>query len=102
MSDDRPPADGPADPDAPSEGPFRSSFGSDEPPSMAVVRCVAAITDVEPTSMGVLQHAVDADALDDLVGDGGGAVEVEFRYRGHLVTVANDGTITIRGRPGGE
>ncbi|WP_436923971.1 HalOD1 output domain-containing protein [Halosimplex amylolyticum] len=58
----------------------------DDPPSVAIVRAVAAATDQTVTDLRPLFHVVDSDSLDRLF-DGEGDPSVRFRYEGCDVTV---------------
>lgn len=93
----------------------------DAPPSTAIPRAVAAITDRPVADLVPLQHAIDPDALDDLLDDrslddrlpdGGdapdraglddgdapdraGTVEVSFAYAGFDVTASSSGVVVF-------
>lgn len=74
----------------------------DEPmdsPSMAVVRAVAALEDVEPVAVDPLYDAVDPDALDALVSsadaDGDGDLRVSVTVGEYRVTISPT-TIQLR------
>lgn len=84
--------DGPADQ-------VQTRFGSDQSPSEAVVRALAAIDDTEPESIEPVYHHVEPDALDKLferstVDDVG--LVVTFRVMEYHVVVRGNGTITVR------
>ncbi|WP_415382489.1 HalOD1 output domain-containing protein [Halosimplex sp. TS25] len=63
----------------------RNAYG-DDPPTVAVVRAVAAATDRSITDLRPLYHAVEADSLDYLL-EGAGDASVTFRYEGCDVAV---------------
>jgi hypothetical protein len=66
--------------------------------TLAVVEALAAHEGVPPTALDhALDEAVDADALDRLLGrDDDGSIRVTFVYGGDTVTVRNDGTVRVR------
>lgn len=70
------------------------------PPSAAVVRMVAAITDKDLVKLAPLYSVVDPDALDALLANGSrdGDTAVEFHYLDHDVTIKSYGVITVRSR----
>lgn len=70
----------------------------DATPSEEVLTAVATAERTDPTRLEPSLYAVvDPDALDALVrswnGSGG---RVEFVYRGHVITVQGDETVTLR------
>lgn len=65
-------------------------------PSVAVVRAVARVADVDPDEMEPLHGSVDPDALDRIFAPTGGADRrsngsVEFDYLGYRVVVKGHG-----------
>lgn len=66
-------------------------------PSERVVRVVADSADVDPLELPPLQHAMDGDTLDAVVGelDDG---SLRFRYADRYVTVHGDGTVDVTER----
>lgn len=81
-------------------------WGSDGSISYTIVEAISAASGQDPTEIGQLSDAVDPDALDALFRpldgepvrtDGG---RVEFSHDGFDVTVAANGTVTVR--PSGE
>jgi hypothetical protein len=79
---------------------MNKSDGGHLPPSLRVVRAVAAAEGVDPTDLPPLNDAVDVDALDRLAGADGArpGVEVRFAYAGRSVRVRDD-TVTLDGEP---
>ena len=75
-------------------GGYRTSCGS-EKPSTAVVLAIAKITDTEPLSLPQLAKTIDPDALDTIIENGGGDVQVTFTYASCDITVTNDRQIRI-------
>ena len=66
-----------------------------EPPTVAVVKAVAAATDRTPTGLPLLQNTLDPDALNTLLTREAASVTVSFQYAGTIVTVSGDGNIKI-------
>jgi len=64
-------------------------------PSIAISRTIARIEETDPLSLPPLHDAVDADAINGLVGRGGGSVRVSFEYERYNVSVSSTGTITV-------
>ena len=66
---------------------------------MAVVAVVSEALGRDPIEMDQLYYAVDAEALDELVGgeSPGGDVSVTFDYEGHRVTVTDGEVTAVRG-----
>lgn len=86
---------------------FRTRYDQEEPPSLAVVRAIAAIEGTDAMELDVpLYGAVDPDALDRLLGDpdrNGHGLLVAFALEGYRISVHGDGIITIRdGEPASE
>lgn len=74
----------------------------DEPPSEAVVRAVAALTDTSPLDLDPLYHAIDPDHLDEIFGRAtDGTVRAgssfTFSFNGCEVTVTDE-EIRVRER----
>lgn len=68
-------------------------------PSTAIVEAVADAVGTRVEEMPVLYDAVSPDALDALIAPSvplANAVDISFEYAGALVTVANNGTLTVR------
>jgi len=63
------------------------------PPSAALVSAVSDARDVEPTNLPPLYDAVDADAMDALVGERDVTMTVE--YHGFLATIHGDGRLEL-------
>ena len=65
---------------------------------MAVVAVVSKALDRDPVEMGQLYYAVDAEALDELLGgaDPVADASVTFAYEGHEVTVTSDEVTAVR------
>lgn len=102
MSRDVDPTDpSPSPPPGPT-GAAQYEWDHSEQPTVAVVEAVAAATGRDPKAMPPLYHAVDADALDAILRAGAdgtrGSVHVSFQYAGTDVTVAADGTVSVRRR----
>jgi len=79
----------------------RATWDRSDPETIpsTVVRTVAAVTETDPLEMSQPLHGVvDADALVSLLssGPGDGTVSIRFELTGQLVTVADDGSITVR------
>ncbi|WP_217353103.1 HalOD1 output domain-containing protein [Haloprofundus sp. MHR1] len=85
-------------------GPHAKTYHSDdgERPSDTVIRAVADAVRTDPLSLPPLFHAVDPDALDDLLCDplGGfrstGSRVVEFHYAGVHVSAFDDGRVLVQ------
>lgn len=82
--------------------PYRVEYtDGSNPPSLAVVKAVATLTDQDPTDLVPLYDVVDPKALDALFqrtrsGDHRVDGAVSFRYQGYDVTVKSYGIITIQ------
>lgn len=75
------------------EAAIEYEIDDDEPPSTAVVRAVASLTDTPVLDLEPLYDVVDPDHLDGLLG-GDGALEessVTLAFSGCRVTVTQDG-----------
>lgn len=74
------------------------SFGEEVSPSVAVVRAIAQVRNVDSVALDTeLYDYVDPDALDELLDrPAGRPLTVTFEVEGHTVTVRSDRTITIR------
>lgn len=68
-------------------------WDDETPPSAALVRAIADARDVEPTNLPPLYDAVDADAMDALVGERHVTMTVE--YHGFLATIHGDGRLEL-------
>ncbi|GAA0672710.1 HalOD1 output domain-containing protein [Natronoarchaeum mannanilyticum] len=68
-------------------------WDDETPPSAALVRAIADARDVEPTDLPPLYDAVDADAMDALVGERDVTMTVE--YHGFLATIHGDGRLEL-------
>lgn len=80
---------------------YRTSWDRSDPDALttAIVQAVATVRDTDPMSVTrPLSEAVDADALLRLMAsaDGDGSVQVTFEYDDLLVTVADDGRVTVQ------
>lgn len=67
-------------------------------PSEAVVTRIANSEGIDPLELPPLYEAIDADALDALVGTGKRSdadPEVEFTYSGYEVTITSDAVIHL-------
>lgn len=87
-------------PDQPPVEVFNAEYGEDESTLQAVVSAVSAVEGVEPTELESLHDHIDPDALDALLDrpvviGKGGIIGVKFPYSGYLVSVRNNGSITI-------
>lgn len=84
-------------------GTVRSQFDRMQtPPSMAVIATLVDVMDVDPDGLEPLHGSVDPDALDALVDDRQrttGSIHVTFSHEGHVITVSNDGGVTISHGP---
>ncbi|WP_368408909.1 HalOD1 output domain-containing protein [Halorussus limi] len=85
----------------PEENTYRAFYGADQdPPSIAVVSAVAAVSDTEPTEMdSPLCATVDPDALNALASPRRtteGDLHVTFAFHGYEVTISDYGCITIQ------
>lgn len=83
-----------------SERTFHTRYTGDEPTSVAVIRALASVEGVAPSSLDPLYHSVDPDALDRIfdtpVVFEDEDVTAQFTASGYRVTIRTDGTITIR------
>lgn len=78
-----------------------SCVASAEPVSVAVVRCIAALSDTPATELPPLEAAIDTSALDELCAPTERRLpSVEFEYLGHAVSIADDRSITVVRTPG--
>ncbi|MFB6179147.1 MAG: HalOD1 output domain-containing protein [Halorientalis sp.] len=78
----------------------RSTWDCTDPETIpsAVVRAVAAVTDVDPLELShPLNDVLDADALTSLLAStpGDGDISVTFEFEERLVTIRDDGHITV-------
>ena len=74
----------------------RYEWHSVDSPSVAIAEAVAAVTNRNVTVLPPLQHALDADALDQLLRSAEETfVRVSFEYADTVVTVRGDGRIEI-------
>lgn len=74
------------------------STSTSTPPSVTLIRAVAAERGVEPDELQFrLQEEVDTDALDALARHDGADWQLEFRVDDHDVTVESDGTVVVDG-----
>lgn len=100
MTDSSTPNDGRRNVTGTQESEIVYEFGEDEPPSEAVVRATAALTDTSVIALDPLYDAVDPDHLDGLVGgpptnpDPEGR-SVTFTFNGCHVSVTGQ-RITVR------
>lgn len=68
---------------------------TDNNPAMAVLEAIADHAGREPTDLETpLYTALDPDALDRLL-DSAATVAVTFRYDNYVVTIDNDGSVTV-------
>jgi hypothetical protein len=79
----------------------RATWDRSDPETIpsSVVRAVSAETGTDPLAMPEpMNHVVDADALIALLasGPGDGSVSVTFELAGQVVTVMDDGFITVQ------
>lgn len=73
---------------------------SGEPPVVAIVRAVAAVSNRDPTEMDPVHRVVDIDALNTLCTPSTkkrdrDEVAVTFVYNGHRVRVSDSGIVSI-------
>lgn len=73
-----------------------TTAAADVQPSVLVVEAVAETTGTDPLELPPLYDAIDPDALDVLVADGGQS-HVEFAYDGHEIAVHEDGAVAVDG-----
>lgn len=88
-------------PSTPSTTTFQSRVSSDERPSEAIIRSLAAIEGVEPTELDTLYDSIDIEALDEIldsavVGEDQQSPVVEFVASGYRIVISGDGRIAIR------
>jgi len=75
---------------------FETEFDVDEdPPSLAIMRTIAAVKDIEPDEMDPLYGSIDPDALDTLFRSTDTEIGVRFRFDGHEVMIESEGRIRI-------
>ena len=77
---------------------YDTEFTGDESVTMAVVRAVAAVTGVDPAVLTPLGECIETDALEALFATPSGTTATRsfcFRYAGCLVTVRDDGSISL-------
>ena len=79
------------------EGPLtiRSDWTTFDRPSTAAVIAVGEATGREPETLPVLNELIDADALDTLLVESSGDVEVRFTYADTVVRVSGDGSVVV-------
>lgn len=87
-------SDAPDQPDSPPEIVHHDWQGS-EPPTVAVIKAVAAATDRTPTGLPLLQNTLDPDALNALLTREAASATVSFQYAGTIVSVSGDGNIKV-------
>ena len=87
------------DHDQPRPPELTNSIDPDKPPSEAVIRAVATLTDTPPLELAPLYNAIDPDHLDEVIErstSAGSALELAFTYAGCTVVVT---PTEIRVRP---
>lgn len=62
----------------------------------AIVREIASIADVPPDELPPLNEIMDPDGLETLLTSAEDALSVTFEYHDYLVTVSNEGDISVR------
>lgn len=78
---------------------YRASFDSSEiAPSVAVVKLLAQVKDIEPVELAPLYDVIDPEALDRLqstavTGNDSGGCRVKFKYHDCTVTVKSYGIV---------
>jgi len=72
---------------------IKREWDEETPPSTALVHAVSEVRDVDATDLPPLYDAVDADAMDALVGDRNVTMTVE--YHGFLATIRGDGRLEL-------
>lgn len=72
-----------------------SRDGTPAEQSTTVVEAVARRVGSDPLDLPPLFEAVDTDALDALVANSTGPIEVTFEYQGYTVTVQGDGRVDV-------
>lgn len=75
---------------------LRSDWSEHGVPSTAVVETVAAARDVDAVELPPLNDHIDPDALDRLLTDGGGSVQISFAYADAEIYVRGDGAVEVR------
>lgn len=72
--------------------------GADTSASMAVIAVLSKALGRDPIEMDQLYYAVDAEALDQLLGgdDIDDGISVTFDYEGHEVTATHDEVVAVR------
>jgi hypothetical protein len=70
---------------------------TDQSPSVAVVKAVAAVTGDDPTAIEPLTETINPDAMDRLIEteDSRGTLSITFGYSGCVVTAEANGDITV-------
>ncbi|MXR20344.1 HalOD1 output domain-containing protein [Halobacterium bonnevillei] len=79
-------------------------WGSQRPPTAAIVEAIAEATDQDPLDIDPVQNHVDTDALEKLVTSDTthGDVEVHFEYEAFTVRVEGSGTVEVHATGLGE
>lgn len=72
-------------------------WGTERPPTEAIVKAIAKATDQDPLDIEPVQNHIDTDALEKLVTSDAtnGDVEVHFEYDAFTVRVEGSGTVEI-------
>jgi hypothetical protein len=78
----------------------RREVDRERPASASIVEAVADAVDAGPTALAPLGYAVDTDALNALLSEGGRSVALSFDYAGVRVRVERSETILILAAPG--
>ena len=62
---------------------------------LGIVHAVADADGADPTALPPLGDAVDTDALSTVLDSAGRGCRITFAYCGHVVTVRDDGTVSL-------
>lgn len=82
----------------PSEGTYRTRYESnDDRPSMALIEAIAAVRDLNPSTMDPLGRSIDMGALDRTLQSSGGDVSVQVSLQPYelQVTIDSRGVIEL-------
>ncbi|MFC7068820.1 HalOD1 output domain-containing protein [Halobaculum lipolyticum] len=74
---------------------IRSDWTAFDRPSTGVVLAVSEAVGRDPETLPVLNDRIDGDALDTVIAESGGDVEVSFSYAGTIVRVSSGGAVVV-------